>query len=682
MLIYNGIEFVPERNEWKRITEAERLDDKGIFKIGKESDKVHKLDIIKFNYSCITLRTGTEDQTKFEYGENIDMKIDGITVGYINKPGILSADKDVEYCFGDSVMNHTYSFGRESTTIELDAVDSENMGDVYCRAISADTNYGSEWTLRVRDGSNPAQYMSYLMFNTSMIEETITLEKASIVLTVYGSYADGYNVSIATIDNHTWNEDQPTWNNRMESSGSSPYVTGDILSNINVTSSTNGDKFTWNITSEWVENQINNYENISFAIVPNTTGLWSNYIGFGAKEYASGYRPILNITYSGGDGTPPNWTNNETNGSEAGTEVLHSVLWQGAIGCVFGFCNGTLEGDVCENITECTGNTLDCSEHQNETYCEYDSGCTWNEGGAGLLDFETFDTGTDLQPVNTDWNTTYSVDSGCVWWKDSDGTASSGTGVCSGAYDCPGDDGGYDDNEYAYVETSSGQCNTGTGHAYLNYVDEIDTEENGNVHIYFAYNMYGLDIGILNLQVYNGTWNTEWSLSGDQGTDWGTGEINLSGYSGNVSIRFDYDRNGETSYRGDVAVDILNITDMGTSISNCSGTNSSCESMEIEINCTNTGCGWNQVGGWENDTWETITDWFNVSKYINETEGATIGWQEWCNDTDDEWNWTGIFNYATTGSEETPEMCWTSETGKLYIPPGCKYYTNTKESIT
>jgi hypothetical protein len=240
------------------------------------------------------------------------------------------------------------------------------------------------------------------------------------------------------------------------------------------------------------------------------------------------------------EASPPTWYDNSTNSTVAGTWINHRLRWSGGGGSdildgyIFSFCNGTWNGTTC--LPEyCDGTPTACASRTTEEECEYDSACTWSGGGGSdiNLEFETFDTGSDLAPVSgNNWSTSYLIDPGCVWWKDSDGTASSSTGPCSGSNNCPTNDAGYDDNEYAYVETSYGNCNTGTAHAYLDYDNTLDLSTYDNAHFYFAYNMYGVTMGQLNFQMNNGSgWTTLWTLSGNQGTDWYYVDVDLSDYS-------------------------------------------------------------------------------------------------------------------------------------------------------
>lgn len=57
----------------------------------------------------------------------------------------------------------------------------------------------------------------------------------------------------------------------------------------------------------------------------------------------------------------------------------------------------------------------------------------------------------------------------------------------------------------------------------------------------FYYNMYGEGVGDLRVELResdNFIWNTTWSLSGDQGSDWQLASLTISGYDYVVSIRW------------------------------------------------------------------------------------------------------------------------------------------------
>lgn len=88
----------------------------------------------------------------------------------------------------------------------------------------------------------------------------------------------------------------------------------------------------------------------------------------------------------------------------------------------------------------------------------------------------------------------------------------------------------------------------------------------------FDYHMYGAAMGTLSLQVSdnNGsTWNTIWSLTGQQQTSnaeaWRNAsvDVNAAGYGNGVKVRFHYARG--SSYTGDAALDNIEITSAGFS---------------------------------------------------------------------------------------------------------------------
>lgn len=255
--------------------------------------------------------------------------------------------------------------------------------------------------------------------------------------------------------------------------------------------------------------------------------------------------------------------------------------------------NITVGSNLCsiQNTTTCIG-TLDCSAYSDETSCNNCSQCNWTSTGGveENINWVTFDTADE---PGTNWTTSYAVDAECLWQRDDDGTASGSTGPCAGASNCATDDAGYDDNWYAYVETSSSDCNTGTGHAYLTYSD-LDMNGYNETLVNFAYSMYGADMGNLSFQInVSGGWDVLWSLDGDQGTSWGTVEVNISSYTGVRDIRFDYDRAGHTGYTGDVAIDVLNISGTPSSTT-CQaidgGACSACAVNECDTNCSAAGC--------------------------------------------------------------------------------------------
>ena len=144
-----------------------------------------------------------------------------------------------------------------------------------------------------------------------------------------------------------------------------------------------------------------------------------------------------------------------------------------------------------------------------------------------------------------DWNDDPSTDD--AWDLRSGSTPSSNTGPASA----------YEGDWYVYTETSTGVA--GRTYGLIAYFDFTGV---GAVSFNYAYSMYGATMGTLELQVstdYGVTYNTEWTLSGDQGTDWHLASVDLSAYAGmsDVLVRFLGIRG--TSYTGDMAVDAIDV---------------------------------------------------------------------------------------------------------------------------
>lgn len=161
-------------------------------------------------------------------------------------------------------------------------------------------------------------------------------------------------------------------------------------------------------------------------------------------------------------------------------------------------------------------------------------------------DMEGYSEGTQPNPIGNWTQAGAGVDTD-DWYVYTGNGESSGTGPTAD-YD------GY----YAMVETSSGAC-TNPDTAVLYRSPAIDFDIYDVVNVSFAYNMYGSTMGNLSIRENStGSWVTEWSLAGDQGTDWFVEEVSLTGKSGTGNIAI-WMACGN-SYTSDAAVDSVNIT--------------------------------------------------------------------------------------------------------------------------
>ncbi|MEO9966524.1 MAG: reprolysin-like metallopeptidase [Reichenbachiella sp.] len=150
------------------------------------------------------------------------------------------------------------------------------------------------------------------------------------------------------------------------------------------------------------------------------------------------------------------------------------------------------------------------------------------------------------------------------WTVDAGGTPSSSTGPSSAT----------EGSNYLYIESS------GNGTGFPNKVGIItspciDLTSETTSTFSFSYHMYGSSMGTLDLQasIDGSTWNSLWSLSGNQGNTWSAANIDLVSYTGGtVSLRFV--ATTSTSYRSDMAIDKLNIS---------SGTTGGCTDVTLTL---------------------------------------------------------------------------------------------------
>lgn len=139
-----------------------------------------------------------------------------------------------------------------------------------------------------------------------------------------------------------------------------------------------------------------------------------------------------------------------------------------------------------------------------------------------------------------------------LWTRNSGGTPSSGTGPSGAA----------DGSFYMYMEVSS--PNYPSLDAYFEGPC-FDLTGANDADISFQYHMLGAP-GTLRLQVStdNGaSWSANvWTISGDQGTNWVTANVDLSIYAGSV-IKLRFHGTSGTTWQGDICVDDINVTTAG-----------------------------------------------------------------------------------------------------------------------
>jgi len=137
------------------------------------------------------------------------------------------------------------------------------------------------------------------------------------------------------------------------------------------------------------------------------------------------------------------------------------------------------------------------------------------------------------------------------WRTDVDGTPSTGTG--------PSADHtlGTSVGQYMFTEASGG-C---TEMEALLLTPCIDLSGMGAPQLSFWYNMDGVDMGTLSVDIFNGvTYDLDvWSLSGDQGAAWTEGTYDLTPYVGQIiNVRFRGVTGGD--YQSDMAIDDIGVS--------------------------------------------------------------------------------------------------------------------------
>uniref|UniRef100_UPI000B2EF2CE T9SS-dependent choice-of-anchor J family protein n=1 Tax=Kordia zhangzhouensis TaxID=1620405 RepID=UPI000B2EF2CE len=148
------------------------------------------------------------------------------------------------------------------------------------------------------------------------------------------------------------------------------------------------------------------------------------------------------------------------------------------------------------------------------------------------------------------------------WTLHTNGTPSSGTGPDNAAQG----------SFYLYVEAS------GNGTGYPNKQAIItspcfDLTALTEATFNFSYHMYGTDLGTLTVEISenNGeNWSAIWSQSGNQGNAWQKATIDLSSYTGRT-IQLRFNRVTASSWRADVAIDDIRLTDEIFVVEGCSG---------------------------------------------------------------------------------------------------------------
>ncbi|MEM0895605.1 MAG: choice-of-anchor D domain-containing protein [Verrucomicrobiota bacterium] len=133
------------------------------------------------------------------------------------------------------------------------------------------------------------------------------------------------------------------------------------------------------------------------------------------------------------------------------------------------------------------------------------------------------------------------------WKRDAYGTPDSNTGPSTGATGI----------WYAFTEATGNAFETGTLEGGFNLAGR------SRVWLDFAYHMYGSSTGTLSVDVFDGSWTTLWSLSGEQQTDntdpWRRATVNLDAFAGQSNVRLRFRSNIGGGSNSDMAIDDIQL---------------------------------------------------------------------------------------------------------------------------
>ena len=325
-------------NQCKKIEEAKSLKNSPITCV-VEADGEHLVECLDYNLTAIELNLQIKDKLQEKsiplsiIKPVINVSIDKKTGEEISK--IVYEEKSKENLVFNDVLTSTkeyegwiplnslegefIKFGENSTTIQLQDADTENLEDTYIDSMSPPSNYGSDYSMSVGHGVIipnliEPNWRSFVKFNTSGIPESSTINNADLYM--YIVEGSGTSFVVRQLKNLSWDEGDITWNNQFPAA---QY--GDVIDT--VTPAGNG-WYNANVTS-WVSS---NYSdgNLSFFLNGTEGGTEkdADYFRISTKESTdSSKRIYLNITYTEAVGESDI---NVTYGPEV-SEIRYYVNW-------------------------------------------------------------------------------------------------------------------------------------------------------------------------------------------------------------------------------------------------------------------------------------------------------------------------------------------------------------------
>ena len=258
-----------------------------------EKDKDFDIKVISFNETNFEFKLETTNET-FEK-ENVPFKYCTEDRCWLETHVLNSESRDFKRGIRPTDYKN-FTFGFDSTTIQLQDADSENLEDSYGSEINPSTNYGSSTTVNTAYYCyfwDVYTYHSRIKFNMSAIPAGSTIEAADLCIYAGTDLTGAYNKKIKECSNQTWTENTITYNDL-------PSVGGDI-----VAWDFTGNSWNCNNVTNWVITEFGDSEaNVSFGIEEYHPASCSDFDTsrpdiYSSKEHATtANRPYLNITYT------------------------------------------------------------------------------------------------------------------------------------------------------------------------------------------------------------------------------------------------------------------------------------------------------------------------------------------------------------------------------------------------
>jgi parallel beta-helix repeat protein len=413
---------------------------------------------------------------------------------------------------------------------------------------------------------------------------------------------------------------------------------------------------------------------------------WLKYNTTGNANYSSAENSSLVLTVQ--DTTAPTYSLNQTNSTFAGQPTLFSLNWTDNVALshyIFSFYNGS-------NQTSCTG-TLNCDAYGTEASCNNCSQCNWTGGGTsniGKIGTDTSSTGNSgtlnfthvlvsgsnrMMVVSAGVENTGSVDITGVTYggvsmnlADKVSVTSSSFYYVTAVYYLLDNDLPSDGTNYVNISTSGTPSSleiNGFAAEYVNMSQEApeSTDTNSSTSQTTLYDT---------VAVSDGSWVISASGCGQTGSyTHSAGQTEVFDFIDSSSALAVAEYRGASagtlttsstwsgsSFNRDTRVSVSFKPASGNVCSAKGGAScSACSVGECNTNCSSAGCSI-QTTEFVNDTAVAFgaDTWSNVTKIVNETEGATIKWCIYANDTSNNWNGTSCvtpFSFLTTGIPDT-----------------------------